>query len=172
MMRQSFAAQMADLEDAMVRCPESRRALVLQEVTNRFLNEEGEVVGKLHHLDDVLVCLMRTASIDDLAYVSNTLVRSALELPKTIHRLACHRDQSVAVPVLRHSNLVSEDDLAEVAETRELEHLLAVASRADLSEYHTTTLITRGQSAVHTAIASNPAAPLSEAAFFHFAKDR
>ena len=165
MMRPSYSAQMANLEDAMVRCPEYRRALVLQEVTNRFLNEEGEAIGKLDHLDDVLVCLMRAATVDDLAYVSNTLVRSALKLPKTIQRLACHRDQSVAVPILRHSNFVSEEDLAEVAETRELEHLLAVASRADLSEYLTTTLIMRGQSAVHTAIAANPSARLSEAAF-------
>ncbi len=37
MVRASYAAQMANLEDAMVRCPEYRRAQVLQEVTNRFL---------------------------------------------------------------------------------------------------------------------------------------
>src|SRR5215472_3825324 len=153
MMRPAYAAQIADLEDAMVRCPEYRRGLVLQQVTNLFLNDQGARVGKLDHLDDVLVCLMRPANTPDLAKVSNALVRSGLRLPKSIQQLARHRDASVAVPVLRHSDLVSDDDLAEVAETRDIEHLLAIGSRAKLSDYLTTTLIMRGHSAVHTLLA-------------------
>jgi Uncharacterised protein conserved in bacteria (DUF2336) len=60
---------------------------------------------------------------------------------------------------------VSEDDLAELAEMRDLEHLLAIGSRSDLSEYLTTTLIMRGYSAIHTLIARNSSARLSEAGF-------
>jgi Uncharacterised protein conserved in bacteria (DUF2336) len=108
---------------------------------------------------------MRPATANDLANVSNALVRSGLRLPKAIQQLALHRDASVAVPALRHSSLVSEDDLAEVAETRDLEHLLGIGSRIDLSEYLTTTLIMRGYSAVHKLIARNSSARLSEAGF-------
>ena len=51
MIRPAYAAQIEDLEDAIVRCPEYRRALVLQQVTNLFLDDQGESVGKLDHLD-------------------------------------------------------------------------------------------------------------------------
>jgi uncharacterized protein (DUF2336 family) len=165
MNRAGYEAQIADLEDAMVRCAEHRRALVLQQVTNLFLSNEGQTVGKLARLDDVLVCLTRPATADDLAKVSNALVRSRLKLPKTTRQLARHRDPSVATPILKHSSLLSEDDLIEVAEARDLEHLLAISSRTDLSEHLTTSLIMRGHTAVHTAIARNLNARLSEGAF-------
>ena len=165
MTRPAHAAQIENLEDAIVRCPEYRRALVLQHVTELFLDNQSERVGKLDHLDDVLVCLMRPASADDLAKVSNALVRSGLKLPKATHELVRHRDLSVALPVLKHSSWVSEDDLAEIAETRELEYLLAIGSRPVLSEYLTTTLIMRGQTAVHALIVRNSGARFSEAGF-------
>jgi hypothetical protein len=66
----------------MVRCPEPRRALVLQQVTKLFLDEQRETGHKLAYLDDVLVYLIRPASTFDLANVSNALVKSGLELPK------------------------------------------------------------------------------------------
>jgi len=113
----------------------------------------------------VLVCLMRPASAENLAKVSNALVRSGLKLPKTVHELVHHRERSVALPILKHSNWVSEDDLAEIAKTGELETLLAIASRSVLSEYLTTTLITRGYTTVHAVIAGNPGARLSESGF-------
>ena len=165
MTRPAYSAQIEDLEDAIVRCPEYRRALVLQQVTNLFLDDNGESVGKLDHLDDVLVCLMRPATAEDLAKVSNALVRSGLKLPKAVHELVRHRDASVALPILTHSKWVSDDDLAEIAETRELEYLLAISSRHVLSEYLTTTLIMRGHTAVHASIARNAGARVSEAGF-------
>lgn len=161
----ALEVQLADLEDAIVRCPERRRSLVLQKVTKLFLDKQREVVHNLACLDDVLVCLMRAASTIDLADVSNALVRSGIILPKTIRQLAVHRDPSVAVPILRHSSSVSEEDLAKVAETRGVEHLLAISSRPSLSEYLTTTLIMRGHAVVHTAIVRNLGAQLSEGAF-------
>ena len=163
--RAVYEAQIADLEDAIVRCPEHRRALVLQQVTKLFLDDRRETALKLAYLDDVLVCLMRPASAIDLAGVSNALVRSGLKLPKTLQQLALHRDPSVAVPILRHSSWLSEDDLAEVAETLDRDHLLAISSRSVLSEFLTTTLIMRGYTAVHTAITRNLGAKLSEGGF-------
>ena len=165
MNRALYEAQIADLQDAIVRCPEYRRGLVLEQVTKLFLGNQREMVVKFEYLDDVLVCLMQPATAEDLAKVSNTLVKSGLRLPKTIQQLARHRDPAVATPILRHSDLLDEDDLAEVAETRDLEHLLAISSRTDLSALLTNTLITRGHTAVQTAIARNLSARLSEGAF-------
>ncbi len=149
----------------MVRCPEHRRALVLQQVTKLFLDDQRETVHKLAYLDEVLVCLMRPASTIDLANVSNALVRSGLKLPKALQQLALHRHPSVAVPILRHSSWLSENDLVEVAETRDRDHVLAISSRSVLSEFLTTTLIMRGYTAVHTAITRNLGAKLSEGGF-------
>jgi hypothetical protein len=47
MTRPVYAAQIADLEDAIVRCPEYRRTLVLQQVTNLFLDDRRESIVKL-----------------------------------------------------------------------------------------------------------------------------
>ena len=163
--RAVYQAQIADLEDAMVRCPEHRRALVLQQVTKLFLDDPRETIHKLGYLDDVLVCLMRPASTIDLANVSNALVRSGLKLPKALQQLALHRDPSVAVPILMHSSWLSEDDLVQVAEKRDRDHLLAISSRSSLSEFLTTTLVMRGYAAVHTAIARNLGAQLSVGGF-------
>jgi uncharacterized protein (DUF2336 family) len=163
--RAVYEARIADLEDAMVRCPEHRRVLVLQQVTKLFLDDQREAVRKLAYLDDVLVCLMRPASAVDLASVSNALVKSGLRLPKALQQLALHRDPSVSVPILGHSSWVSEDDLAKVAETRERDHLLAISSRPVLSEFLTTTLIMRGCTAIHVAITRNLGAQLSEGGF-------
>jgi hypothetical protein len=88
-----------------VRCPEYRRALVLQPDTELFLDDRSERVDRLAHLDNVLVWLMRPAAAGDLAKVSNALVRSGLKLPKAIHELVRHRDPSVALPVLKHTAL-------------------------------------------------------------------
>jgi uncharacterized protein (DUF2336 family) len=165
MTQPAYAAQIEDLEDAIVRCPDYRRALVLQQVIHLFLDGQREAVGKLNHFDDVLVCLLRPATAVDLAKVSSALVRSGLKLPKAIRLLAHHRDASVASPILRHSTWIFEDDLTKIAETRELAHLLAMGSRSILSEYLTTTLIMRGYTAVHALIACNSGARLSEAGF-------
>jgi uncharacterized protein (DUF2336 family) len=163
MTRPAYATQIVDLEDAMVRCPNTAARLFCSR--SRICFSTTSERGPASLTISMLVCLMRPATPNDLANVSNALVRSGLKLPKAIQQLARHRDASVPVPMLRHSSLVSEDDLAEVAETRDLDHQLAVGSRTGLSEYLTTTLIMRGYSAVHTLIARNSSAHLSEAGF-------
>ena len=161
----AYEAQIADLEDAMVRCPEYRRVLVLQEVTKQFLDKHGETVHRLAYLDDVLVCLIRSASTGDLANVSNALVKSGINIPKTLQQLALHSDPSVAAPILKHSSWMSENHLIEVAETRDRDHLLAISSRSALSECLSTTLIKRGDTAIYTAVTCNLGARLSEGSF-------
>jgi uncharacterized protein (DUF2336 family) len=161
----AYEVQIADLEDAMVRCPEYRRALVLQEVTKSFLDEPHKTGCNLACLDDVLVCLMKPASTLDLANVSNALVRSGLKLPKAHQQLALHRDPTVAVPILKHSSSLSDRDLVEVVEMRDRDQLLAISSRSVLSEFLTTTLIMRGYAAVHTNLAQNLGARISEGGF-------
>jgi len=45
MTRPAYAAQIENLEDAIVRCPEHRRALILQQVTNLFLDDQSGAIG-------------------------------------------------------------------------------------------------------------------------------
>jgi uncharacterized protein (DUF2336 family) len=79
--------------------------------------------------------------------------------------LAFHEDASVSVPILRHSPWVSEQDIRELAETRDQEHLYAISSRSVLSEIVSTTLVMRGNASVHVSVSRNLGARVSDKAF-------
>jgi uncharacterized protein (DUF2336 family) len=159
------AALIAELEDALARCARHRRASVINEVIRLFLEQPERNVRHLGSFDQVLACLIRQAEVSDLASLSNAIVRSQLELPEATRQLASHEEASIAVPVLRHSNSLSDETLVELAETRNQDKLLAISSRAALSEPLTTALVLRGNTAVHVAISRNLGARLTEGSF-------
>jgi uncharacterized protein (DUF2336 family) len=159
------AALIPELEDAFARCPKDQRALVIGEVIKLFLAQPKENVRQLSSFDEVLACLIRQAEVADLTKLSNAVVASRLMLSKAVRQLAFHEDASVAIPILRGSNWISDEDLNELAETRDQEHLLAISSRSQLSRALTTTLVMRGNASVHISISRNLGARLTEGAF-------
>jgi uncharacterized protein (DUF2336 family) len=76
-------------------------------------------------------------------------------------RLAGHDDIEVAGPVLRHSVVLSENDLVEVAQNKGQLHLEAIANRSQVSERVSDILVDRGNSIVLTTVAGNTGAQFS-----------
>ena len=69
---------------------------------------------------------------------------------------------AVAAPVLTHSPVLQDDDLAPLAQEKSQDHLLAIAERSWLSERIADILVDRGDSLVLDSIAENVGAQFSQ----------
>jgi uncharacterized protein (DUF2336 family) len=140
----------------------SSRAEVMRRITDLFLagvdTFEEQQVGVF---DDVLCGLISKIEREARAELS----RDIAELPKAPRtlsgRLARDDDIDVAGPVLRHSVVLSEKDLVEVAQSKSQLHLEAIANRSQVSERVSDILVDRGNSIVLTTVAGNIGARFS-----------
>ncbi|WP_349629574.1 DUF2336 domain-containing protein [Bradyrhizobium guangdongense] len=116
-------------------------------------------------LDDLLVRLAGRIAADALAQLSAIL--SELKMPprETVRRLAVHEDPAIATPLLRNSPALSREDLEAIASARGEQHLLAISGRRKIEKQLADILVKRGGKKVCLAIAKNPGAQLSEAAY-------
>jgi uncharacterized protein (DUF2336 family) len=69
---------------------------------------------------------------------------------------------AVAAPVLTHSSVLLDDDLAPLAREKSQDHLLAIAKRSWVSEWITDILVDRGDALVLDSIAENLGAQFSQ----------
>jgi len=153
--------------DAAVKAGSAERGdRILRQVTNLFLSNVGHLgEDQIGLLDDVLVRLIERTEAGSLAPVSESLSNIAVAPPATVRRLAFHNDASVAAPVLRNSNRLSDKDLIEIAMTLSQQHLLAICERKTLSEALTDALMRRGDANVSNALAHNSGAVFSECGY-------
>jgi uncharacterized protein (DUF2336 family) len=90
------------------------------------------------------------------------------QLDKTTRDLAlklAHDEAEVAAPILTHSNALTEDDLAHLAQHKSQDHLVAIARRQTLTSTVTDVLVDRGNSNVLTTVTLNPGAEISHKGF-------
>jgi uncharacterized protein (DUF2336 family) len=140
----------------------SSRAVTLRRITDLFLTGvdrfEEQQVGVF---DDVLCGLIEKIEREAVAELS----RDIAELPRAprmlSRRLSRHDDIEIAGPVLRHSVVLSENDLVEVAQNKGQLHLEAIANRSQVGERVSDILIDRGNSTVLTTVAGNAGARFS-----------
>lgn len=140
----------------------SSRAEVLRRITDLFLagvdTFEEQQVGVF---DDVLCGLIDKIEREAVAKLSQAIA----ELPRApcmlSRRLSRHDDIAIAGPVLRHSVVLNESDLVEVAQSKGQLHLEAIANRSQVSERVSDVLIDRGNSIVLTTVAGNTGARFS-----------
>ena len=140
----------------------SSRADVLRRITDLFLagadTFEDQQVGVF---DDVLCGLIDKIEREAVAKLSQDIA----ELPRAPYmvsrRLSRHDDIAIAGPVLRHSVVLSETDLVEVAQNKSQLHLEAIANRWTVSERVSDILVDRGNSIVLTTVAGNAGARFS-----------
>jgi uncharacterized protein (DUF2336 family) len=140
----------------------SSRAEMLRRITDLFLagadSFEEQQVGVF---DDVLCDLIGKIEREAVATLSQDIAAHA-KAPRTLsRRLSQYDDIAVAGPVLRHSVVLSENDLLEVARTKSQSHLEAIANRTHVSERVSDVLIDRGNSTVLTTVAANTGAHFS-----------
>src|SRR5262245_3205524 len=137
--------------------------LQVMELVVSNVNRLGET--QISALDDILVRLIGPAAAASLAQVSESLSRIETAPRQTVRKLAFHNDPTVAAPVLKNSNRLSDKDLIEIVGTLSQQHLLSICERKTLSEALTDAIMRRGDANVSNALAHNPGANFSECGY-------
>jgi uncharacterized protein (DUF2336 family) len=153
----------AEVEGAVRGGSPARRVQILRQVTGLFLSDAARLNERqIGIFDDVMVCLLEQVEARTLVHLSTMLADVPSAPKQATRRLACHEEVIVAAPVLRNSNSLSEADLIEIASSRGPQHVFAIANRTNLGETLTDALLTRADTNVCRALASNPGARFSD----------
>ncbi len=133
----------------------------------------------LHRVTDLFFMTNEQQTPDDVATFGNVMERIAYELEvearaelseriseidKAPRRLVCRLatdDIAVARPVLERSNVLTDDDLIQIAKTRGQTHLQAISRRPTLTSPVTDVIVERGESPVLQEVTQNKGAEFS-----------
>jgi uncharacterized protein (DUF2336 family) len=160
------AELMADIEAVISGGSVERRVLMLQRVLHLFLSSAARLnETQICVFDDVLVRLIEHIEASSLVQVSSTLSALSPAPKQAIRRLACHKDITVAAPVLHRSQALSDAVLVEIASHLGRQHLLAISCRRSLDEALTDVLLKRGDADVCRALAKNAGAKFSKGGY-------
>jgi uncharacterized protein (DUF2336 family) len=159
------APLLPELEDVVQHGSLEKRVDMLRRVTSLFL--DGATICRSEHValfDDVIGSLMEQIETKALAELARRIAPVPNAPTGVVYTLAGNDDITVAGPVLRHARL-GEPELTQIAATKGQAHLLALSTRANLSEALSDILVARGDCAVARSIATNLEAQLSDNAF-------
>lgn len=155
-----------ELDAALNKASDSQHLKILRRVTDLFL--EGSEAFSDDHVaifDDVIGRLIENAEKPALAELSDRLAPVRRAPMNVIARLSCNDDIAVSGPLLEKSNALTDQTLAEIAETKSQKHLAMIAGRAQINEAVTDALVVRSNFEVARKVTENPGARLSEIGF-------
>jgi uncharacterized protein (DUF2336 family) len=154
-----------ELETALTRGAPRRRE-TLERITDLFINDAGRLSEEHVALfDDVIGRLIVEIEAKALADLAGRLAPVGNAPVSVVRTLARHHDIAVAGPLLRQSSRLAEQDLVDIARTRERRHLVAISSRAEIGEAVTDVLVRRGDHEVVRTVVNNQTARFSETGF-------
>jgi uncharacterized protein (DUF2336 family) len=139
-----------------------RRRDLLREVTDLFFGVKFDSASQAADFDAILQKL--TAKMEEA--VRGELAEhfaTSSDAPHGLMRMLALDMPAVARSVLERSNVLSEQDLVDVAKTRGQEHLRALSSRTDLSERVTDAIVETADDDTLGVLARNDSAMLSRA---------
>jgi uncharacterized protein (DUF2336 family) len=155
----------AELDVALKDGSTDRRVRTFQRLSELLLScAERLSPSQLDVFDDVLVRLLDCVGAAALAELSSALADFAAPPERTVGKLVRHQDSAVAAPLLSRSPALIDADLIEIAKNRSQSHLVAVASRQNLSKALTDVILKMAGRDASRALAKNPSARLSKAA--------
>lgn len=153
-----------------VACPKSRDT-VLFTLVDWLCNPKGPVSPEHAGVYDQVVCwLTRHRDAQTRAAVANRLAQAQQGPAATVRNLAFDLCPEVAAPVLRHSPLLEEDCLIDIASVQGEEHLCAIAARTPVTQPVTDVVVRRGSWPVLRAVAANATAALSRSSLYRLAR--
>jgi uncharacterized protein (DUF2336 family) len=160
------ASLIHELEDALAAGTNEQRMVTLGRVTDLFVTgADSYSEDQIDLFDDVLLKITARIEAKSLARLSNRIATVANAPRRVVRELAFHDDIDVAMPVLRGSDRISEDDLVANARTKSQQHLLAIAERRTVPEAVTEVLVERGDREVVQSVVKNTGARFSDAGF-------
>jgi len=146
------------------RSPEKRRELMFK-ITDRFLLGADRYEDRQQSLfiDIANHVLGEMADDDQVDYGMHAATQEAL--PHAVVKNIATGDTLAALPVLEHSETLTDEDLIEVASSKGHDRLHAIAKRRHLNTEVTDVLVERGDDGVLHTVTSNSGARFSEQGF-------
>ena len=161
-----FQSILDELELALRSGSPGKRTEILRQVTSLFIQDGTRLSpDQISLFGDVMDHLVEKIETRARVELSVRLAPVEHAPAKVIRRLAADDATEIAGPVLKQSELLSDQDLIEIAQTKGRAHQLSIADRRGLSEAVSDVLIDSCDSAVAEKVASNAGAHISETGF-------
>ncbi len=139
---------------------------MLHRITDLFLLNVGHYSSdQLAVYDGILHMLVAKVEVAARAKLAQRLAPVNGAPVNTVRSLALDDAIEVAEPVLSQSNAVDDDTLMRCIAIHGQDHLLAIATRPNVSEKISDELVTKGNNKVLGTLASNPGAQISGPSF-------
>lgn len=152
----------AELEAALTQTSGSLRFSILRKVTDLFLaNADSYSDDHVAVFDQLMRRLIETIERQALIELSRKLALVERAPVNVINQLSHDDDIDVSGPVLKASNVLGDDALVEIAQTKSQAHLAAIADRPRIDEPVTDVLIDRGNAHVARKVTANEGARFS-----------
>jgi uncharacterized protein (DUF2336 family) len=155
-----------ELNEAVAAGDVKRRLRIMLRIADLFAagarNYSGEQIAMF---DDVLQEITADIEVGARAELAHRLAHAGEGPPQLLRSLAFDDAVEVARPVLTHSEQLTDEDLAENANTKSQAHLLAIAQRLKISEAVTDVLVERGGRRVVNKVVRNRGARFSLAGY-------
>jgi uncharacterized protein (DUF2336 family) len=160
------ASLLPELDDLIIRGSPQRQAKTLERVTSFFLEGASSFnEGHVQLFDLVFTRLIDRIETKARSELSSRLAPLGNAPVEAVRRLARDDSITVAAPVLKRAEGLSETDLIDITQNKSQAHLLAISARPGLAESVTDGLVQRGNQEVLRSLAGNRAARLSDEAF-------
>jgi uncharacterized protein (DUF2336 family) len=139
-----------------------KRRELLHSITDLFLTSDSHPEETHELFGSVLERVSDTVTVEDRSQLAARLAPVEFAPHGLMSKLAHDEAAEVATPVLRESAVLTDNDLASVANKRGETHMMAMASRPALGPQVTDVLVERGSQNVLHAVSANEGAKFSD----------
>jgi uncharacterized protein (DUF2336 family) len=151
-----------ELEATLTNGSGSQRFTILRRMTDLFLAGSNSYTDEhVAIFDELIGRLIDKIERQALVELSGRLAPVDRAPVNVIGRLSRDEDIGISGPILEQSNVLTDNDLVEIARTRSQAHLSAIAGRQRIGEPVTDVLIVRGNSEVAQKVTTNAGARFS-----------
>lgn len=141
-----------------------KRRELLREITDVFMAAPDRYTSsEMQHFDVILSRVTQSVEIALRREIAEKLADVA-SAPRGLIRQLAHDEISVAEPVLRRSQALTEEDLIRVIRQRGPEHMKAITRRREVSEAVSSELVEHGDKEVLVSLVQNRGARLTNGA--------
>jgi uncharacterized protein (DUF2336 family) len=154
------------LDDIVERGDPQRRAKAIRQISDLFLQGAGHFGPEHVNLfDGILTGLVSETEIGARAELAERLATIPNAPPTLVNRLVRADEVAIAGPLLRHSPVIDELTLIDIARAKGQGHLLAISGRPSLSTDLTDVIVNRGDREVIRSVAGNAGALFSSSGY-------
>lgn len=138
-----------------------KRRDLLREITDVFMAAPDRYTSsEMQHFDVILSKVTESVETALRREIAEKLA-DVPSAPRNLIRQLAHDEISVAEPILKRSQALSEEDLVRVIRQRGQEHMKAITERRDVPEVVSSELVERGDKEVLVSLAKNRGAKLN-----------